>query len=842
MTRARKTPKLHATPHRPARRGPSADAWCIVAILAATLAIYAPALFGGKVLLPADTVLLMRPWGLQAAERYPEFHVTQNQMHGPIYEYYSWRHLARSRILAGEVPLWNPYELGGNVLLANSQSAVLYPPNLLLYILPLPVGINWVTALHTFLTGLFLFLFLRSVRMAPPAALAGAFVWMFCGVQTSWTEFQTPTAALCWMPGLLLCWQRFRATGRPAWAVGGGGLCVALTLLAGHLHFAFYVLLAYGLFALMRGGLRLRGFGVLAASLALGVGLSMGTMLPVFEMGRINFRAGHSSYDASVALRLPAENLATLLLPNVLGNPRDHVMMDAEGRYAPGTPYQGKYDFIEYSTYLGVVGLALAGIGLVGLTWRRRRSTAWRSAGVLCLIAAVGMLLALGTPLCAVLFYGAPGYRQFNATARALCLFSFGMSCLAAYGVHWLVVARRRITGVALRVAGAVCGLVALAGILAFAGVGRSRPDLFQEQWAAYQANGLRHALAWTCLALMLAIGAARAAVGARKRQILALTWLLPVAAASDLVIAQWGFNPVTNPEWLDFPTAVTDYLKTVAPDRVISLETPGKPKGFIVPNYNATLGIREAQGADSLHTKRYHRWMESIVLAADPGRKAPFTDPNTIHTNTVSHPALDALNVAYVTTEPRTSLPPEQFERVLDAELTVWRNKRACGPAWIVDQAIPVADLDEAFGRMSSPGFDPRRTAPVEGPVSGIPVLRTAPPGPARRVTVASFAPHAVALDVEAGAPGLLVLSETMMPGWRATVNGAPTPIRVADGVLRAVPVPQGPSAVRFRYEPASYRVGLYLSVLSLAALAGLVAAQRMQPKARSSPTSVRL
>jgi len=57
-------------------------------------------------------------------------------MHGPIFEYYSWRHYARERIRAGEVPLWNPYELGGNVLLANSQSAVLYPPNLLLYVLP----------------------------------------------------------------------------------------------------------------------------------------------------------------------------------------------------------------------------------------------------------------------------------------------------------------------------------------------------------------------------------------------------------------------------------------------------------------------------------------------------------------------------------------------------------------------------------------------------------------------------------------------------------------------------------------------------------------------------------
>src|SRR5437879_7777441 len=99
----------------------------------------------------------MRPWA--GGEKY----IAQNQMLGPIFEYYSWRHYARERIRAGEVPLWNPYELGGNVLLANSQSAVLYPPNLLLYLLPLPIGINLVTALHTLLTGLMMLGMLRAL-------------------------------------------------------------------------------------------------------------------------------------------------------------------------------------------------------------------------------------------------------------------------------------------------------------------------------------------------------------------------------------------------------------------------------------------------------------------------------------------------------------------------------------------------------------------------------------------------------------------------------------------------------------------------------------------------------
>src|SRR5689334_16462110 len=129
------------------RRLPTADLACTLLLLLATCLLYAPALLRGRVLLPADIVPLMRPWAATARERFPDFRFAQNQMHGPIFEYYSWRHYARGRIRAGEVPLWNPYELGGNVLLANSQSAVLYLPNLLLYLFSLPVGINLVTAL-----------------------------------------------------------------------------------------------------------------------------------------------------------------------------------------------------------------------------------------------------------------------------------------------------------------------------------------------------------------------------------------------------------------------------------------------------------------------------------------------------------------------------------------------------------------------------------------------------------------------------------------------------------------------------------------------------------------------
>src|SRR5437867_544069 len=150
-------PSVTTKPRPSGRSHTVQDRICVLLLFIATLSVYAPSLFGGRVLLPADIVPIMRPWAAQGRDRFKDHRYAVNQMHGPIFEYYSWRHYARERIRQGEVPLWNPYELSGNVLLANSQSAVLYPPNVLLYLFPIQVGINLVTALHTFLTGLFMF-------------------------------------------------------------------------------------------------------------------------------------------------------------------------------------------------------------------------------------------------------------------------------------------------------------------------------------------------------------------------------------------------------------------------------------------------------------------------------------------------------------------------------------------------------------------------------------------------------------------------------------------------------------------------------------------------------------
>jgi hypothetical protein len=58
------------------------------------------------------------------------------------------------------------------------------------------------------------------------------------------------------------------------------------------------------------------------------------------------------------------------------------------------------------------------------------------------------------------------------------------------------------------------------------------------------------------------------------------------------------------------------------------------------------------------------------------------------------------------------------------------------------------------------------------------------------------------LAFTAECRAPSHLLRRELFWPGWRASVNGAPTPVRPQD-IYEVIDLPPGPSTVRFWYTP---------------------------------------
>jgi hypothetical protein len=66
--------------------------------------------------------------------------------------------------------------------------------------------------------------------------------------------------------------------------------------------------------------------------------------------------------------------------------------------------------------------------------------------------------------------------------------------------------------------------------------------------------------------------------------------------------------------------------------------------------------------------------------------------------------------------------------------------------------------------------------------------------------------------LHTSASTNALLVTSDLYYPGWKASIDGAESPIFCADRLFRAVVVPPGQHIVEFKYEPLSIKLGFLL------------------------------
>jgi hypothetical protein len=76
---------------------------------------------------------------------------------------------------------------------------------------------------------------------------------------------------------------------------------------------------------------------------------------------------------------------------------------------------------------------------------------------------------------------------------------------------------------------------------------------------------------------------------------------------------------------------------------------------------------------------------------------------------------------------------------------------------------------------------------------------------------------PHRRLFDVAAEDVGLLVVHQSFMRGWRATVDGRPVSVEVANGASIGIRVPAGRHRVALFLDPTPYRVGLLGPILLL-------------------------
>jgi hypothetical protein len=156
-------------------------------------------------------------------------------------------------------------------------------------------------------------------------------------------------------------------------------------------------------------------------------------------------------------------------------------------------------------------------------------------------------------------------------------------------------------------------------------------------------------------------------------------------------------------------------------------------------------------------------------------------------------------------------SLTLGPYRLVHSGDVKIYENLRVLSRAFMAPAAEVVGDEPAARARLAGPQLDLAQTVILaEGEAVAV--------SPGATVSITSYTPENVRLATQGA--GYLVLTDAWYPGWMATLDGAPVPIRRADLMFRAVYVPEGAHTVEFRFEPASVRAGLWISGLAWLAL----------------------
>jgi hypothetical protein len=788
----------------------------------------------------------------------------------PLLQFIPWWTAAAQMLGSGHLPLWNPLVGMGAPLLANYQSALLYPPTwttLLAYAVAGVGGAAWwasvLLALHLAWAAWGMARLVARLGLSSLAQIVAGLAYGLSGYLVARAGFLSINAAAAWIPWVLLFAMPGSArllispasptASSPPRPNAGLSLpltaCLAMLLLAGHAQTAWYAILLTGVWSAY-WALRLKplpgwrsaarslstAWLALAAAGLLAAGVSAAQLLPTAELLSLSQRAGAVDYKFAMTYSFWPWRLVTLFAPTFFGSP---VQGD----------YWGYGNFWEDALYIGLLPLLLA-LGTLRRLMRRQPVPGDVPAGLVAFLWAifgVALLFGLGdnTPVFPWLYRHVPTFAMFQAPTRWLIWGEIALALLAALGVH----AWRRPTGRALY----WTRLAVMGGVAVMLGAGLAWSSLGDVSPSFLRATALMGL--WGVGTGLLSLAAppderaAPAPPPTQKVRIAALEgletrlrdvtarwaqrlssgnagyplhrWHTAVVAwvALDLLVAGWGLNPAAPLSLYTRPAANASALADLSQGSRLFMP-PGDEYFF-----------------------KYVRFLRFDTF--DPGqdwadlRLAQLADANLLDGFALLNnfdPMLPGRYTAWLDAleqQPRPVQADWLRRADVGVQLEVYRTapkglrlRPIANPArwWWADCAQSA--LDAAAARQALLSRPLHGPLILEGPA--LPPCSSVASSPAPLIQPLDSGydlrnPSYAAAVVETTRPGWLVLADVWYPGWQARIDGVPVPMLHADLAFRAVHVEAGRHTVEYLYWPVPFYLGAGLSLASLA-LAGVL------------------
>jgi hypothetical protein len=807
-------------------RHPTLGATAVFALL--VLAYLWPALLGGKLLSADASLYSLTPWHAYASTSVAAF---QNTLLGDVpVVVRPWHMLVRELLHAGVLPAWDPHVLTGIPLFQNPQAGLFTPFSLPLWILPFDYAVGLTAALKLGAAALGTYLLVRELRLGFLAGILAGLSFAFCSMNVVWLLPEAVPAVVVVLPWMIWLVERL-ARGGGIGSTIGLACATAVALSGGHPGSQAHVLVAAGLYALLRAGLvrerappeRVRSVALALGGLVLGVGLVGAMLIPELlsahdTVGTLARKGARG--DLPGLRHMPFGTIRTPLFPDWWGRPS---AFEAAG--SPSVTSGVNYE--ERTFYAGVVALLLACIGLTN------RSALRRQAPFL-VLGALGLATALHAPPLWWLVTHLPAL-QLVENQRLHFVFELAVAVLAGFGLQAMLDRPADRRG-QLIVALAAIGV----GLLAATTAGARSQDVVDTltHFATgrdFQDDGVLAltSIGWFLL-FALAVTAALLALRRWPRQRIPIACLLVLVAALDMLHFAHGYNPMGRPgDVLVHRTPAIAYLQRHrAEGRVTGMGLA------LLPDTASRFGLDDVRGYDPpFPTVRYFE----LWRMAEPQQTAHL--PLTLPAFTPEGVQVSgALGARFVVVDPEQPEPPRSdpalrsLQLVYSGDATVYRNVRASPRAFVATKAIVVPDAAAARATLVRSDFDASHTIVVERDQPGAGSLSSR--GSAHgTVEIVGERNARVTLRAKVDRRGVLVLADQLLDGWSVRVDDRPASAIRVDTVLRGVVVDSGTHTVEWSYRVPGLRAGASLSAIALA----LLMAMSLVAYRRRGATSVR-
>lgn len=773
-------------------------AFCYLILL---IIFFHKSLFLGYVQTPGDIIYLWYPWKNYAPENFsaPKNYLLSDQ----ILQFYPWFEFTQTSLKQGIIPLWNPYICCGAPFLANLQSSIFFPINLLTYFFPSNAALAINAVIRLFIAGFFLYLLLRLFDLSHlPAAITGA-VFMLSGFQILWLGHPHTNVSI-FLPVLFYYTEKiFKSASRKESIYSAIWLSFAIGFqyLGGHIETSVHILFAVFLFFIYRLYICYRATKninmlikisdlFLAANLC-GILLAAVQIIPFSEY----LLDSSAYYHRSKTLHknfLPLKTLITFISPDFFGNPIKHNYWGDEKNF---------FNYNEtVGGYIGILPLVL-----IILCCKKRGKKRNSLTYFFYLLALISLAGVIRIPLISNFIAHLP-LIKLTWTHRMLLNVAFSLSILAGFGLENLWKSKSE-SNLFL-----IITLMCLLTIILYFNFSTYLAKVFYIQTVKVIKASLIRTFWYLLASLTAVIGLYIFSEGLLK---IIFKIIFVIIILLDLFSFGFFYNPAVKKEVI-FPSSIPPiffFKNDQSLYRILSLEE----WKIFPPNTAMAYKLFDVRGYDAMNILRYDEYLDEAGVYSKY-RNRPFISTNSIDNRLK---LLDLLNIKYILS---TNLL-NHHSLALEAqygELKIYKNKNMIPRAFVVYSVKVINNKSEILNELKKDTFVPSIEAIIEEePPISFSSFRQNEENNIKEVKIDYINPNKFIIRVpDLKKPAFLVISDTYYPGWIAYDNAKKIKIYRTNYFMKGVFLEPGPHTIQFIYSPFSFKIGLLISLATFSFL----------------------